>query len=153
MSPDVAQASRSYGRPNSNRSDPQEAEMLRAHRLTATAVVAAALLAPTGTAAGPPIDLRSPDAAAARLGQDLRSPDAAAAQPGQDLRSPDVRLGLPARGSAAPDVQLVAADPEGFAWSDAGLGAAGMLVLVLAPLAATVAIHRRRSRRLPVATH
>ncbi|HEY1276953.1 MAG TPA: hypothetical protein VGF25_18755 [Thermoleophilaceae bacterium] len=88
--------------------------------------------------------------------QDLRSPDArdaaaaAEAQQRQDLRSPDTRDAAQGRGTfSAPEVTVVKmpeSSPQGggLDWGDAGIGAAGMLGLVLLAIGGTLAIVHRR---------
>ena len=88
--------------------------------------------------------------------QDLRSPDAADIAPSvttqaQDNRSPDARDAADGRGTfTAPRVTVVrVAQPSssagrGFDWGDAGIGAGGILALVLIGLGgALVVVHRR----------
>lgn len=98
------------------------------------------------------VALAAPGAAAAQ--QDLRSPDArdagGAAVVVQDLRSPD------ARDAATPIVPAEPAGPpvvgtDGFGWGDAGIGAAGMLGLVLGMSGLTVLVVRRRDGLGPLA--
>jgi hypothetical protein len=88
---------------------------------------------------------------------DLRSPDVrdAAAQAGTDLRSPDAR---DASANTAAAVSAAAAAPTaaqapapviqesstGFEWGDAGIGAAGMLALVLLAVGAGLLAVRHR---------
>ncbi len=118
--------------------------MLKLHRYVSTAVLVTAALVPATAAAQ---EFASPDARdraeAAAVVQDLRSPDArdSAAPPltaVQDLRSPDARdsaLGTPAAlAVAAPapaPAPATASSTGGFDWGDAGIGAAGLLALVL----------------------
>lgn len=95
------------------------------------------------------LSLTAPATAAAQ--QDLRSPDTrdAATVVRQDLRSPDARDAGVVRQSAsslsAPAPSPVAAPSGGFSWGDAGIGAAGMLGLLLggAGVSVLVAHHRR----------
>jgi hypothetical protein len=117
------------------------------YRLTRSAALGltlAALAVPTAAAQQ---DLRSPDARdaarAAELAQDQR---------GQDLRSPDARDAAEGRGSFnAPEVTVVKlTEPSptggGIDWGDAGIGAGGLLGLILLALGSTLAItHRRQS--------
>jgi hypothetical protein len=130
---------------------------MRHTQLITTAALVAACAAPTAAVAQSQ-DLRSPDtkdaAAAAKAGdyQDLRSPDtkdaaaAANARDYQDLRSPD------SRDAGRPPVQIptnvvtVDQPSTGFDWGDAGIGAGGMLGLLLLGLGISLAVvHRRHS--------
>ena len=123
-------------------------------RSIAIAIAVGVALAPAAAAQQ---DLRSPDARDAALRpervQDFRSPDARDAarhaESPQDLRSPDSRDWAAGRGpDKAPIVEFVeVAEPTGFDWADAGLGAvAGIgLVLIGAGSALTAARMRRRS--------
>ena len=125
---------------------------MNAHRLIRSAALGltvATLAAPTAGAV--PADLRSPDA------QDAGK--AAAIQrnlPRQDLRTPDSRDQAAGRGTYnAPEVTVVkvaepapAATGGGLDWADAGLGAGGMLGLVLVAVASVLAVvHRRKGPR------
>src|SRR5262245_7687183 len=136
----------------------------RITRSAALGLALAALAAPTALAQEQ--DLRMPDTRDAAegynptLSQDLRSPDArdaaAAAeerlnQPAQDLRMPDTRDAADGRGTfSAPEVTVVKlpeASPSsgGIDWGDAGIGAGGMLGLVLLAIGGTMAVVHRRS--------
>jgi hypothetical protein len=139
------------------------------HRLARTAALGLALAALTAsTASGDAADLRSQAGSSSLAGttsaaprQDLRSPDARNAarsadtrqgQPRQDLRSPDTRDRAEGRGTfSAPDVTVVkVVDPAppsgGIDWGDAGIGAGGMLGLILLALGGSLAlIHRRQN--------
>jgi len=116
------------------------------------------------TAAAQPADLRTPDAIAA--GQetttqytpnDVRTPDTASAtkpsttEPVADMRTPDARDHGQGRGTFnAPDVTVVKVlDPaptgSGFDWADAGIGAGGLLGLILLTLGATATIAHRKA--------
>jgi hypothetical protein len=98
-------------------------------------------------------------APAALAQQDLRSPDtrdvAEAAKP--DLRNPDTRE-LAETGGAAPEVtvvrvpQPVPAADTGLDWGDAGIGAGGMLGLVLLAAAGILSVSHRRGTRSTAAT-
>jgi hypothetical protein len=135
------------------------------HRHTRTGLTALAItvvFAATPIAAQAQQDLRAPDtrdaAAAATAYQDLRSPDARDATttggvltpaPAQDLRSPDTRdvAERPIGTTTLPDApatRIVTIESGGFEWSDAVIGAAGMLGLMLLLAGATVAWTRRR---------
>src|SRR5688500_14079493 len=97
--------------------------MLPAHHVFLATAATAALAFPAGAAAQ----------------QDLRSPDARDAaretlgQPAQDLRSPDAR---DAASDLAPapvesSVTIVRTQGDGFDWGDAGIGAGGILAVLL----------------------
>jgi hypothetical protein len=99
------------------------------------------------TSAAPRQDLRSADARDA-----ARSADARQGQPRQDLRSPDASDYAAGRGTfSAPEVTVVkVTDPAppggGIHWGDAGIGAGGMLGLILLGLGISLAVvHRRQS--------
>ena len=110
----------------------------RARRTTIAVALACALLAPAASADPHFLDNRGP-APAAR----------------QDLRSPDTRDAAIGRGTrSVPDVTVVKlrepapAAESSIDWGDAGLGAAGMLALVLvgfggAHALSSVPAHRR----------
>jgi hypothetical protein len=104
-------------------------------------------------------DLRSPDARDAAgpprwvpPRQDLRSPDtrdtAVPPRNTQDLRSPDTRDAAEGRGlDNAPVVEFVEVpEATGFDWSDAVLGAAAGIGLVLIATAGVIATVRTRRR-------
>jgi hypothetical protein len=74
------------------------------------------------------------------------APSAAAARPLYDSPGSSYSVGLPAVQTAV--AQPVAQSEQGFAWDDAGLGAAGMLVLVGIGSGAAVAVRRRTSRAI-----
>jgi hypothetical protein len=92
--------------------------------------------------------------------QDLRSPDARDAArlaegPAQDLRSPDARDAAEGRGSFnSPEVTVVkipesspgTSSGSGLDLGDAGIGAAGLLGLILIGLGGTLAVMHRRQR-------
>jgi hypothetical protein len=109
-----------------------------------------------------PSDVRSPDAVAAgelqALGTDVAAPDQQASKPtapGVDMRTPDAKDHGEGRGTFnAPDVTVVkVVDPAptstGFDWGDAGIGAGGLLGLVLIALGTTAAVAHRRHTRTP----
>lgn len=120
------------------------------------------------TAGARPVDLFSTDAAGAGQAQtttrytpaDVRSPDALSAgqpkttEPVVDMRTPDAKDHGNGRGTfSAPDVTVVKlVEPQptstGFDWSDAGIGAGGLLGLALIALGGTAAVahHRQRPR-------
>jgi len=126
--------------------------MLRIHRFSTTAAVAIALCA-AAPAAAQTQDLRSPDSVAAGepkapQSQDYRAPDAVnPVEPTTDLRSPDNRLGQPTGGPVPARVRIVEIPSSGFRWGDAGIGAAGMLAIVMLGVGvAMTAAHHRRGR-------
>ena len=128
---------------------------MRHHRLTRSAALGlalAALAAPTAVAQQQ--DLRSPDtrdAASAGERPAMAEARSEASTERQDLRSPDARDAAAGRGTfSAPAVMVVkvpASSPSagGIDWRDAGIGAGGLLVLILVGLAGSVgAVHRRQ---------
>ena len=131
--------------------------MLRIHRFTvATLAIALCASAPAVAQAQ---DLRSPDAIAAGQPnaaptQDYRTPDAVEpVEPTTDLRAPDNRFGQPSGGPAPTRVRIVEIPSNGFRWGDAGIGAAGMLGLVMLAVGIGMAgTHYRRARRLTATT-
>ena len=137
----------------------------RSHILTAVVVlVAFAALVPSAYAVyGPAAPAQSADQAvpppssiaesADQAYQDLRSPDARDAktepvtQVAQDLRSPDARdAGRTPVEVPTPVVEIREVPSSGFDWSDAGIGAAGILALlsIAGGLALMVTSRRRR---------
>jgi hypothetical protein len=120
------------------------------------------------TAGAQPADLRTPDAIdtgtpVAQTMKDLRTPDAveagtpATTTAGTDLRTPDaVDHGLGRGTFSAPDVTVVKlVDPPpttGFDWGDAGIGAGGLLGLILVGLGGTLVVSYRRHSRMPLAS-
>jgi hypothetical protein len=133
--------------------------MLRTHRFTTTTAAAIAIAL---SAAAPAIaqDLRTPDAVDAASkpkgtqAQDLRTPDAIDASrprtPTTDLRSPDAIDAANPQTAPSPErVRIVEVPATGFAWGDAGIGAAAMLALVLVGMGVAMAGLHRRGRRLP----
>jgi hypothetical protein len=131
--------------------------MLRIHRFTvATLAIALCASAPAVAQAQ---DLRSPDAIAAGRPnaaptQDYRTPDAAdPVEPTTDLRAPDNRFGQPTGGPAPARVRIIEVPSNGFGWGDAGIGAAGMLGLVMLAVGIAMAgTHHRRGRRVTTTT-
>jgi hypothetical protein len=120
------------------------------HRLlthTAAVGLAVAAVAAPVAAAGP-VDLRSPDAVDAANAVTQR----AHAQQVQDYRSPDTADTAQGRGTfTAPRVTVVkVAQPSqvtsgGFDWGDAGIGAGGVIALVLIGVGGSLMVtHRRR---------
>ena len=138
-------------------------------RFTRSAGIALAVAAlGASTAVAQPIDYRAPVAIdagtpSAQTTKDLRTPDAVDAgtpatttAAGTDLRTPDaVDHGLGRGTFSAPDVTVVkVADPPptaGFDWSDAGIGAGGLLGLILVGLGGTLVVTHRRHSRMPLA--
>lgn len=135
--------------------------MLRIHRFT-IAAVAMAMCAASPAAAHAFISPDAKDAASATKAQvtqnqDNRSPDAANPfEPPVDMRSPDVRYGDPSDDAvpapAQVPVRIIEVQSSGFEWGDAGIGAAGMLALVLVGVGVVMAGMHRRGRRSPIAT-
>jgi hypothetical protein len=131
--------------------------MLRIHRFTiATVAIALCAAAP---AAAQTQDLRSPDAIAAGQPkapqiQDYRTPDTVdPVEPTADLRAPDNRFGQPTGAPAPARVRIVEVPSSGFGWGDAGIGAAGMLaVVMLGAGVGMVGMHHRRARRFTATT-
>jgi len=70
-------------------------------------------------------------------------PSAAGARPLYDPPGSSYTVAVPAVQTAAPPVAQAG---QGFRWDDAGLGAAGMLVLVGVGSGAAVAVRRRGGR-------
>jgi hypothetical protein len=118
------------------------------HRLARSAALGLALAAVAASAASANIvDLRSADAREAS-----RAAYARQGQPRQDLRSADTRDHAAGRGTfSAPEVTVVkvtgpAPPSAGIHWGDAGIGAGGMLGLILLALGISLAaVHHRRS--------
>jgi hypothetical protein len=131
--------------------------MLRIHHLTIAAVAIALCAASPAVAQSQ--DKRSPDAIAAGQPkvpqtQDYRTPDAVTpVEPTTDLRAPDSRFGQPTGGPVPARVRIVEVPSSGFGWADAGIGAAGMLALVMLGVGVAMAgTHHRRARRFTVTT-
>jgi hypothetical protein len=126
----------------------------RLTRTTAVGLALAALAAPMALADPHAADMHARAEAAQK--HDLRSPDArdaaTRAETKQDLRSPDTRDASEGRGTyTAPNVMIVKV-PEpvqaegGIDWADAGIGAGGLLGLMLLGLGGSLAVvHRRRA--------
>jgi hypothetical protein len=139
------------------------------HRLARSAALGLALAAlAASTASANTVDLRSQMSSSSLAGttssaprQDLRSADARDAarsayarqgQPQQDLRSPDTRDLAEGRGTfSAPEVTVVkvtepAPPSAGIDWGDAGIGAGGMLGVILLALGSSLAVvHRKQT--------
>ena len=118
-------------------------------RSAAVGLTVVMLAAPVAGAV--PADLRGPDAQDAAKAAAIQKD-----RPRQDLRTPDARDQAAGRGTfTAPQVTVVkvsepaqAAGGAGLDWADAGLGAGGMLGLVLVAVAGVLAVaHRRKSPR------
>jgi hypothetical protein len=130
----------------------------RITRSTAVGLALAALAAPTALADPHAADVHARAQAAQK--QDLRSPDtrdaATRAETKQDLRSPDTRDAGEGRGTyTAPNVMIVKV-PEplqaegGIDWANAGIGAGGLLGLMLLGLGGSLAVvHRRQAHATP----
>lgn len=116
---------------------------MRQHRITRSAALGLALAAIAAPSAAAQQDLRGPDA------RDAARP-AAVRQPHQDMRSPDARDAAEGRGTFnAPEVTVVRLEdspskPGGLDWADAGIGAGGMLGLVLLGLGGGLLVTHRR---------
>ena len=138
-------------------------------RFTRSASIALAVTAlGASTAGAQPADFRTPDAIdagtpVAQTMKDLRTPDAvdagtpATTAAGTDLRTPDaVDHGLGRGTFSAPDVTVVkVVDPPpttAFDWGDAGIGAGGLLGLILVGLGGTLVVSHRRHSRMPLAS-
>ena len=138
-------------------------------RFTRSASIALAVTAlGASTAGAQPADFRTPDAIdagtpVAQTTKDLRTPDAveagtpATTTAGTDLRTPDaVDHGLGRGTFSTPDVTVVkVVDPPpttGFDWGDAGIGAGGLLGLILVGLGGTLVVSHRRHSRMPLAS-
>jgi hypothetical protein len=140
------------------------------HRLARSAALGLALAAlAASTASANTVDLRSQMGTSSLAGttssaprQDLRSADARDAalsakarqgQPRQDMRSPDTRDYAVGRGTfSAPEVTVVkvtepAPPSAGLDWGDAGIGAGGMLGLILLALGSILAVIHRQAER------
>jgi hypothetical protein len=122
------------------------------------ASTAGAMPADPGTADA--IDAGQPQTTTQYTPSDVRSPDAVSAGqkptgPVVDMRTPDAKDHGEGRGTfSAPDVTVVKiVDPAptstGFDWGDAGIGAGGLLGLVLIALGTTAAVAHRRHTRTP----
>jgi hypothetical protein len=123
------------------------------------------------TAAAQPIDGPTHDATAAGQAttsqytpSDVRTPDSVSAskpsttEPVVDMRTPDARDHGQGRGTfSAPEVTVVKlVEPvptgSGFDWRDAGIGAGGLLGLILLGLGGTAAIAHRKATLRGTAT-
>jgi len=130
----------------------------RLTRSTAVGLAIAAFAAPTALADPHAADTHARAEAAQK--QDFRSPDtrdaATRVEPKQDFRSPDARDAGEGRGTyTAPNVMVVKV-PEpvpaegGIDWADAGVGAGGLLALMLLGLGGSLAVvHRRQVHATP----
>jgi hypothetical protein len=131
--------------------------MLRKYRFTTGLAVAIALCAAAPAAAISLDAIDAGDKGLPKVTQDKRSPDAIDARDKglptvtQDMRSPDAGTPFDATtdGAATARLRIVDVPPSGFEWGDAGIGAAGMLAIVLLAVGAGVTgSHRRRRRRV-----
>jgi len=149
-----------------------DAAAMSSHRITRTtglALAMAALAAPSALASNTPQSLVSPDAQDAAGGrgslQSLVSPDAQDAAGGrgswQSLVSPDAQDAAAGRSTySAPEVTVVkvpavATDngsDGGIQWTDAAVGAGGMLGIILLA-GGTAALVTHRPRRRATAAH
>jgi hypothetical protein len=115
------------------------------HRLAHSAALGLALAAlAASTASANTVDLRSRPGTSSLAGT--------TSAPRQDLRSPDTRDYAEGRGTfSAPEVTVVkVTEPSppgaGLDWGDAGIGAGGMLGLIVLALGSSLAVvHRRQS--------
>jgi hypothetical protein len=130
--------------------------MLRLHRfIVPTAAIALCAAAPAVAQAR---DLRSPDAVAAGQPtappiQDYRTPDAVErVVPTTQLPVPVSRSGQSSTGAPPARVRIVEVPSTGFGWGDAGIGAAGMLAIVMLGVGIAMAWTHRRRRGRVVAT-
>jgi len=120
---------------------------MRQHRITRSAALGLALAALAAPAAMGQQDLRNPDTRdaavvpAADMLQNLRSPDAVDAADGRGTFSaPDVTvIKVP-----APSTPTTSPEPAGLDWTDAGIGAGGVLVLALLSVGGGFALLHRR---------
>jgi hypothetical protein len=114
-------------------------------RLTRSAALGLALAAVAAPTAAAQQDLRSPDARDA-----AQAAEAQQEQPRQDLRAPDTRDAARGVGTfSAPDVIVVklvepASPSGGLDWGDAGIGAGGLLGLILLATGSALAVMDRR---------
>jgi hypothetical protein len=119
-------------------------------RRTAALALAVGALAAPAAVADPPAghDLPAIDAGRPAAPVDLRSPDARdAARPAAlvDLRSPDARDAGRSAPAPVSISQPAAAQSEGFDWLDAGIGAGGLALLLVAGTGAAMTVRTRRS--------
>jgi hypothetical protein len=118
--------------------------MLRKYRFTTALAVAIALCAAAPAAAISPDAIDAGDKGLPTVTQDMRSPDAVTPfDATTDLRARHDPHGRPTGGLAG--ARGVEVSPSGFEWGDAGIGAAGMLAVILlaAPTAAGASTARR----------
>lgn len=125
--------------------------MLRKYRFTTALAVAIALCAAAPAAAISPDAIDAGDKGLPTVTQDMRSPDAVTPFAATtDLRARRDRYGRPTGGLAG--ARGVEVSPSGFEWGDAGIGAAGMLAVILLAVGGGVTgTHRRRRRRVTAA--
>jgi hypothetical protein len=110
--------------------------MLRHNRLIGTAVLALACALPAPAAVAQ-VDLRNPDNRDKPY-QDLRMPDNRHA-PGETVPETPTEPG--------PVIEVREVPSGGFSWSDAAIGAAGMLALSSLVAGSTLLVTTRRRRR------
>jgi hypothetical protein len=82
---------------------------------------------------------------------DIRGIQAQGARVAHELAARDAAVGS-ATVSSPPPLVIKAYQPNGFDWGDAGIGAAGGLVLSVVGVAGAVAVSRHRNRRTPNTT-
>jgi hypothetical protein len=125
--------------------------MLRKYRFTTALAVAIALCAAAPAAAILPDAIDAGDKGLPTVTQDMRSPDAVTPfDATTDLRARHDPHGRPTGGLAG--ARGVEVSPSGFEWGDAGIGAAGMLAVILLAVGGGVTgTHRRRRRRVTAA--
>jgi hypothetical protein len=109
-----------------------------------------AIAAGQTTAQYTPADVRTPDTASAS--------EPSTAEPVADMRTPDARDHGEGRGTfSAPEVTVVklvdpAATGSGFDWGDAGIGAGGLVGLILVALGGVTAVAHRKAHPRGTAT-
>jgi hypothetical protein len=117
----------------------------RIARVTAIALTAGAVAAPVASAY-PPRDVSGQPVAASRNGV-AQAPQKAATYTRQDkqLVVPGSQSQVPI--NAVPPSAPAATPSEGFDWGDAGIGAAGGLVISVVGIGGALALSQRRTRR------
>jgi hypothetical protein len=109
-----------------------------------------AIAAGQTTAQYTPADVRTPDTVSAS--------EPSTAEPVADMRTPDARDHGEGRGTfSAPEVTVVklvdpAATGSGFDWGDAGIGAGGLVGLILVALGGVTAVAHRKAHPRGTAT-
>jgi hypothetical protein len=144
----------------------QPVKLTRIRRAATLALVVAGLATPA--AAAQSSDHETQVAAAVGAGhhavQDLRMPDTVdaanrpsstqPATPSQDIRMPDTRDFVLGRGTSTAPSVLVVSMPEsvpesGIDWTGVGIGAGGVIGLVIVSLGGAVLVARRKRRLFP----